>query len=91
MNTKKSHRVTFAPSEDLEGDMCETTESVTERICALFGFAPTAVSMVEGDLDGADLAGTRYYLYTDVRFTVNGIGWSTDFTELVRDTVCDER
>lgn len=43
------------------------------------------------DLDGAEIAGTRYYVHTAVRFTANGIGWSTDFKDLVRDPVLDER
>lgn len=47
--------------------------------------------MVEGDLDSAEIAGTRYYVHTAVRFTANGIGWSTDFKHLVRDPVLDER
>lgn len=94
MNTKKKHscyRVTFEPNEDLDGAMCETTESVVNRICHLFGFADWAVSMVEGDLDSAEIAGTRYYVHTSVRFTANGIGWSTDFENLVREPVLDER
>lgn len=91
MNTKKNYPVTFAPNDDLDGAMCETGESVVNRICHLFGFADCAVSMVEGDLDSAEIAGTRYYAYTAVRFTANGIGWSTDFEDLVRDPVLDER
>lgn len=91
MSTRKNYPVTFAPNEDLDGSMCETTESVVNRICHLFGFADWAVSMVEGDLDSAEIAGTRYYAYTSVRFTANGIGWSTDFEDLVRDPVLDER
>lgn len=91
MNTGKNYSVTFAPNEDLDGAMSETTESVVNRICSLFGFADWAVSMVEGDLDSAEIAGTRYYVHTAVRFTANGIGWSTDFENLVRDPVLDER
>lgn len=87
----KDYSVTFKPSEDLDGAMCETSESVVNRICHLFGFADWAVSMVEGDLDSAEIAGTRYYVHTAVRFTANGIGWSTDFEDLVRDPVLDER
>jgi hypothetical protein len=93
MNTKKNYpyHVVFKQNEDLDGAMCETTESVANRIYNLFGFVPWAVSMVEGDLDSAEIAGTRYYVYTSVRFTANGIGWSTDFEDLVRDPVLDER
>lgn len=91
MNTKKNCSVTFAPNDDLDGAMSETSESVVNRICHLFGFSDWAVSMVEGDLDSAEIAGTRYYVYTSVRFTANGIGWSTDFEDLVRDPVLDER
>lgn len=87
----KDYSVTFKPSEDLDGAMCETRESVVNRICHLFGFADWAVSMVEGDLDSAEIAGTRYYVHTSMRFTANGIGWSTDFENLVRDPVLDER
>lgn len=92
MNTKKNetYRITFAPDDDLDGAMSETPESVANRICSLFGFAPWAASMVEGDLDSAEIAGTRYYAYTSVRFTANGIGWSTDFENLVREPVLDE-
>lgn len=90
MSTRKNCSVTFAPNEDLDGAMSETSESVANRICALFGFMPWAVSMVEGDLDSAEIAGTRYYAYASVRFTANGIGWSTDFKDLVRDPVLDE-
>lgn len=91
MNTKKNCPVTFAPNDDLDGAMSETSESVANRICTLFGFAPWVVSMQAGDLDSAEIAGTRYYVYTSVRFTANGIGWSTDFENLVRDPVLDER
>lgn len=93
MNTKKNYpyHVVFKQNEDLDGAMCETTESVVNRICRLFGFADWAVSMVEGDLDSAEIAGTRYYVYTAVRFTAHGIGWSTDFTDISRDPVLDER
>lgn len=91
MNTGKNYSVTFAPNEDLDGAMSETSESVANRICNLFGFVPWAVSMQDGDLDSAEIAGTRYYVYTSVRFTANGIGWSTDFEDLVRDPVLDER
>ncbi len=91
MSTRKNCPVTFAPNDDLDGAMCETSESVANRICILFGFAPWAVSMVEGDLDSAEIAGTRYYAYTSVRFTAHGIGWSTDFTDLGRDEALDEQ
>lgn len=91
MNTGKNRSFTFAPNDDLDDAMSETSESVANRIGNLFGFAPWAVSMVEGDLDSVEIAGTRYYVYTAVRFTANGIGWSTDFEDLVRDPVLDER
>lgn len=54
MNTKKNYpyHVVFRQNEDLDGAMCETTESVVNRICHLFGFADWAVSMVEG-VDGS--------------------------------------
>ena len=93
MNTKKNdtYRVVFASNDDLDGAMCETSESVENRICSLFGFATWSVRMVEGDLDSAEIAGTRYYVYTAVRFTANGIGWSTDFEDPVRDPVLAER
>ena len=93
MNTKKNYpyHVVFKQNEDLDGAMCETTESVADRICHLFGFSDLAVSVLEGDLDSAEIAGTRYFVHTSVRFTANGIGWSTDFTNLVRDTTIDER
>lgn len=87
----KDYSVTFKPSEDLDGAMCETEESVVNRICHLFGFSDYAVSMVEGDLYSAEIAGTRYYVYTAVRFTAHGIGWSTDFEDLVRDEALDEQ
>lgn len=91
MNTGKNRSFTFAPNDDLDGAMSETSESVANRISNLFGFAPWAVSMVEGDLDSVEVAGTRYYVHTSVRFTANGIGWSTDFENLVRDPALDER
>ena len=93
MNTKKNenYHVTFAPNDDLDGAMCETEESVKGRICRLFGFESRSLSMQDGDLNNAEIAGTRYYVHTSVRFTANGIGWSTDFESLVRDPVLDER
>ena len=92
MNTRKNYpyHVVFKQNEDLDGAMCETEESMKGRICRLFGFADWAVSIVEGDLDSAEIAGTRYHAYTSVRFTANGIGWSTDFENLVREPVLDE-
>lgn len=93
MNTKKNenYHVTFAPNEDLDGAMCETEESVKGRIYRRFGFVREHLSMVEGDLDSAEIAGTRYYAYTSVRFTAHGTGWSTDFEDLVRDEALDEQ
>lgn len=87
----KDYSVTFEPSEGLDGAMCETEESMKGRICRLFGFEGRSLSMQEGDLNNAEIAGTRYYVYASVRFTANGIGWSTDFEDLVRDPVLDER
>lgn len=87
----KDYSVTFEPNEGLDGDMCETEESVKRRICRLFGFESRSLSMQEGDLNNAEIAGTRYYAYASVRFTANGIGWSTDFNDLSRDPVLDER
>lgn len=48
MNTKKNYHyhVIFAPDEDLDGAMRETTGSVVNRICALFGFADWSVSVL---------------------------------------------
>lgn len=93
MSTKKNYHyhAIFAPNEDLDGAMCETTGSVVNRIGRLFGFESWSLSMQDGDLDSAEIAGTRYYAYTSVRFTANGIGWSTDFENLSRDPVLDER
>lgn len=87
----KGYSVTFEPNGGLDGAMCETEESMKGRICRLFGFESRSLSMVEGDLDSAEIAGTRYYVHTAVRFTANGIGWSTDFENLTRDPVLDER
>lgn len=91
MSTKKNCPVTFAPNDDLDGAMCETEESMKGRICRLFGFTSEHLSMQEGFLESAKIAGTRYYAYTSVHFTANGIGWSTDFENLTRDPVFDER
>lgn len=88
---KKDYSVTFEPNKDLDGSMCETEESVKGRICRLFGFTSEHLSMQEGFLESAKIAGTRYFAYTSVHFTANGIGWSTDFESLVRDPVFDER
>lgn len=87
----KDYSVTFEPNEGLDGDMCETEESVKGRICRLFGFESRCLSMQEGDLNNAEIAGTRYYVYTAVRFTAHGIGWSTDFNDLSRDEALDEQ
>lgn len=87
----KDYSVTFKPNDDLDGAMCETEESVKGRICRLFGFTSEHLSMQEGFLESAKIAGTRYFAYTSVHFTANGIGWSTDFENLTRDPVLDER
>lgn len=87
---KKDYSVTFEPNGDLDGAMCETEESVKDRICRLFGFTSEHLSMQEGFLESAKIAGTRYFAHTAVRFTANGIGWLTDFENLVRDPVLDE-
>lgn len=87
----KDYSVTFKPSEDLDGAMCETEESTKGRICRLFGFTSEHLSIQEGFLESAKIAGTRYFAYTSVHFTANGIGWSTDFENLVRDEALDER
>lgn len=86
----KDCSVTFEPNKDLDGSMCETEESVKGRICRLFGFTSEHLSMQEGFLESAKIAGTRYLVYTSVHFTANGIGWSTDFENLTRDPVLDE-
>lgn len=88
---KKDYSVTFEPNKDLDGSMCETEESVKGRICRLFGFTSEHLSMQEGFLESAKIAGTRYFAYTSVQFIANGIGWSTDFENLTRDPVFDER
>lgn len=88
---KKDYSVTFEPNKDLDDSMCETEESVKGRICRLFGFTSEHLSMQEGFLESAKIAGTRYFAYTSVHFTANGIGWSTDFESLTRDPVFDER
>lgn len=88
---KKDYSVTFEPNKDLDGSMCETEESVKGRICRLFGFTSEHLSMQEGFLESAKIAGTRYFAYASVHFTANGIGWSTDFESLTRDPVFDER
>lgn len=87
---KKDYSVTFELNKDLDGSMCETEESVKGRICRLFGFTSEHLSMQEGFLESAKIAGTRYFAYTSVQFTANGIGWSTDFENLTRDPVFDE-
>ena len=86
----KDYSVTFKPSEDLDGAMRETEESVKGRICRLFGFTSEHLSVQESFLESAKIAGTRYFAYTSVQFTANGIGWSTDFENLTRDPVFDE-
>lgn len=91
MSIRKNYRVTFEPNEDLDGAMRETEESVKGRICRLFGFTSEHLSVQEGFLESAKIAGTRYFAYTSVHFTANGIGWSTDFENLTRDPVFDER
>ena len=88
---KTDYSVTFEPNKDLDGSMCETEESVKGRICRLFGFTSEHLSIQEGFLESAKIAGTRYFAYTSVQFTANGIGWSTDFENLTRDPVFDER
>lgn len=88
---KKDYSVTFEPNKDLDGSMCETEESMKGRICRLFGFESRSLSMQEGFLESAKIAGTRYFAYTSVQFTANGIGWSTDFNDLSRDEALDER
>lgn len=87
----KDYRVTFKPNDDLDGAMCETKESVKGRICRLFGFTSEHLSIKVSALESAEIAGTRYFAYASVHFTVNGIGWLTDFEDLVRDPVFDER
>lgn len=69
----KDYSVTFAPNEDLDGAMCETEESVKGRICRLFGFTSEHLSMQEGFLESAKIAGTRYFAYTSVHFTADAI------------------
>jgi hypothetical protein len=86
----KDYSVTFKPNDDLDGAMRETEESVKGRICRLFGFTSEHLSVQEGFLESAKIAGTRYFAYTSVHFTANGIGWSTDFENLTRDPVLDE-
>lgn len=88
---RRYYRVTFEPNEDLDGAMCETEESVVNRVCRLFGFTSEHLSIQVGALESAKIAGTRYFAYTSVHFTANGVGWSTDFEDLVRDPVLDER
>lgn len=87
---RRYYRVTFEPNEDLDGAMCETEESVKDRICRLFGFTSEHLSIQVGALESAKIAGTRYFAYASVRFTANGIGCSTDFENLVREPVLDE-
>lgn len=77
MNTKKKHRyyrVTFEPNEDLDGAMCETEESVVNRVCRLFGFTNEQhIKILEkGTEKLGEFDGTEYYIASPVTFALYG-------------------
>lgn len=84
----KSITITFADDED--GETYETKSSIVNRISKTFGFAQNSITLMEASYIGFKLAGKNHVVCNSVNFTVNGIGWATDFENIDRSPAFDE-
>jgi hypothetical protein len=80
--------ITF--KENNEGEMEETGSSIATRIYRKFGFDPDDVIILEASYVSFRMADTAHLVCDGVSFTLNGIGWSTNFSDISRAPEYDE-
>ncbi len=79
----------FEPAEN--GCMEETHDSLKRRIAAMWGFRTSAIELLEAGMrQHFEIGGVQFNVYDSVQFSVNGKGWSTDFSNIVRDSAYDD-
>lgn len=89
-NSKDRITVNFEKAEN--GCMEETKGSLKCRIAHAWGFEFEAIKLMEADMMTCfEMGGVQFNVYDSVRFSVNGKGWSTDFSSIARDDAFDER
>lgn len=74
-------KTTYHRSYDVCGE--ETSASIKRHISALFGFKYRSIVLLEASYDCFMFADTVYHYCVSVAFSVNGIGYETDFETLV--------
>lgn len=70
----------FRRSYDKAGE--ETHASVKRHIAQMFGFKQKSIVLLEASYDSFSFADTVYRYCDSVAFSVNGIGYETDFDTL---------
>lgn len=80
--------ITF--KENNEGEMEETGSSIVTRIYRKFGFDPDDVIILEASYVSFRMAGVKHLVCDGVSFALNGIGWSTNFSDISRAPSYDE-
>lgn len=74
------------------GCMEETKGSLKRRIARTWGFEFESIKLMEADMMTCfEMGGVQFNVYSSVRFSVNGKGWSTDFSSIARDDAFDDR
>ena len=75
-----------AYAKDEFGNMIETNASITRRLAHAHGFQPSRIVLMEAGYRGFEGPKGKTYCYcSSVSFSVNGIGYSSDFETLVMD------
>lgn len=88
-NGKDRITVNFEKAEN--GCMEETKGSLKCRIAHAWGFEFEAIKLMEADMMTCfEMGGVQFNVYNSVRFSVNGKGWSTDFSSIARDDAFDD-
>lgn len=76
MTTKTTYRRSYDKAAE------ETQASIKRHISHMFGFKQKNIVLLEASYDSFYFADTVYNYCTSVAFSVNGIGYETDFETL---------
>lgn len=80
----------FVFAEDEHGVMKETNDSIVGRICSEFGFNSRGIVLMEASFAPFKLTGSGRLTCDSASFASNGFGWTTDFSDIARDTAFDD-
>lgn len=70
-------------------DNYETQASIKRHVSYLFGFKQKCITLLEGSYDSFIYADDRWHYCNWVAFSVNGIGYTTDFETLEMNSAYD--